>query len=106
VASVMVTKRQACKCGCFCLCTGNSLRLQHVGEVSCASMNSHGPIRWYLTASLLVPCTSQVGMLDGALSHLAMGAGSKRDFVAGLARGLGANMGPNTRGDFLNDLAR
>ena len=45
-------------------------------------------------------------MLDSALSHLNAGAGSKHDFVAALARGLGANMNPETRMDFINDLSR
>lgn len=52
------------------------------------------------------PCSLQVGMLDSALSHLAPGAGSKKDFVAALARGLGANMDAAPRSDFINDLAR
>ena len=49
---------------------------------------------------------TQVGLLSSALSHLTGGIGSKRDFVVALARGLGANMAPDTRSDFLADLGR
>ena len=48
----------------------------------------------------------QVGLLDSALSHLALGCGSKHDFVAAIARGLGGNMTTETRRDFLTDLTR
>ena len=48
----------------------------------------------------------QVGLLDSALSHLALGCGSKHDFVAAIARGLGGNMATDMRRDFLADLTR
>ena len=47
-----------------------------------------------------------MGLLDAALSHLALGAGSKHDFIVALARGLGANMMPDIRADFINDLGK
>ena len=52
------------------------------------------------------PLYSKVGLLDAALSHLNLGAGSKHDFIVALARGLGANMTPEIRGDFINDLGK
>lgn len=47
-----------------------------------------------------------MGLLHSALSHLSEGAGSKHDFVGAVARGLGANMSPETRADFYTDLTR
>jgi hypothetical protein len=42
------------------------------------------------------------------LSHVGGGAnlGCKRDFVSAVARGLGANMTPDVRADFLDALGR
>ncbi|GFH23298.1 uncharacterized protein HaLaN_20892 [Haematococcus lacustris] len=63
------------------------------------------PFTWALAHPSMVD-TTKVGTLDSALSHLALGVGSKHDFVCCLARGLSANMSPETRTDFLSDLAR
>lgn len=50
--------------------------------------------------------TTKGGCLDAALSHLAMGASTKFEFVSALARGLGSNMTTEVRADFMTDLAR
>ncbi|KAG1663699.1 hypothetical protein FOA52_013267 [Chlamydomonas sp. UWO 241] len=65
----------------------------------------HKALEWALKAPRAVE-TTKVGLLDAALSHLAMGCGSRHDFACALARGLGANMRPETRNDFLSDLSR
>lgn len=38
-----------------------------------------------------------MGLLTSALSHLALGAGTRREFLTAAARGLGANMAPDVR---------
>lgn len=65
----------------------------------------HRALDWALKAPRAVE-TTKVGLLDAALSHLAMGAGTKHEFAVALARGLGANMTPETRADFLSDLSK
>ena len=47
-----------------------------------------------------------MGLLDAALSHPALGAGTKHDFIVAMARGLGAIMAPEICGDFINDLGK
>ena len=50
--------------------------------------------------------TTRLGILNSALSHCALGPGSKLDFAAALARGMSCNMSDQTKADFLTDLSR
>ncbi len=58
------------------------------------------------TSTMRMHTSLCTGLLDSALSHLALGAATKREFAAALARGLGANMEPGVREEFVSELSR
>ena len=65
----------------------------------------HKAFQWALTHAKVVE-TTKGGILESALSHLALHPGSKVDFLAGLMRGLGSNMNEETRTAFYGDMSR
>lgn len=60
---------------------------------------------WAVTHGQAVP-TTRAGLLDSALTHLSAGASTRREFASALARGLGANMLPDVRAQFLQEMNR
>ncbi len=50
--------------------------------------------------------TTTSGTLGSLLSHMLRGAATLREFARALARGLGANMAPNVRAQFMQELTR